>query len=108
MVTAAKAAIETYSFNGEAVGMAGASALRKVRSLAEKAPPGRLFAAISTLADASADAAHAFEAAARADLKGRTAEADYHQGRGLGFISRLKKAVSGENAAPLPDFMRKR
>jgi hypothetical protein len=108
MATAAKSAIETFSFDGEAVGAAGASALRKVRSLADAAPPGRLFAAISTLTDTSAEAARAFEAAGLAELRGATEAAEAHVARGQNFVRRLKQTMGAEAATPLPDFMRRR
>ena len=106
MATAAKPAIETFSFNGEAVGVAGAAALRKVRSLAESAPPGRLFAAIATLSDTSAEAARAFEAAGLAELNAQIADAKAQQG--MRQVKRLKQAAGVQGAAPLPSFMRRK
>lgn len=105
MATAANPAIEVYSFGGETAGIAGAAALRKVKSLAETAPQGRLFAAISTLADTSAAAAEAYEAAGLADLR---SVSDHHMARGNRIASRLKEALGAEVATPLPGFMRRR
>jgi hypothetical protein len=56
------ATVETFSFDGESFGASGAAALRKVRSLAESAPAGRLFASIATLTEMSAAATVAAEA----------------------------------------------
>jgi hypothetical protein len=55
------ASIETFSFDGESFGASGAAALRKVKSLAESAPTGRLFASIATLTEMSATATTALE-----------------------------------------------
>ena len=55
------AAIESFSFDGEEFSAAGAAALRKVRTLAESAPVGRLFASITTLSDMSASVADALD-----------------------------------------------
>ena len=55
------ASMESFSFNGEDFSLAGAAALRKVKTLAEVAPKGRLFAAISTLNELSAATAKALE-----------------------------------------------
>ncbi len=104
MATAAKPAIETFSFNGETVGEAGAAALRKVRSLADSAPPGGLFAAIATLSDTSAEAARAFEAAGLAELNSQTADSKAQQG--MRQVKRLQQAAGVEGATPLPAFIR--
>jgi hypothetical protein len=55
------ASVESFSFDGESFGATGANALRKVKSLAESAPTGRLFAAIATLTEISSAAAVAAE-----------------------------------------------
>ena len=55
------ASIESFSFDGEELGAAGAAALRKVKTLANSAPQGRLFAAIATLTDLSATTAKALD-----------------------------------------------
>jgi hypothetical protein len=56
------ASVESFSFDGENIGAAGAAALRRVKNLAEQAPNGRLFASITTLTDMSANATKALEA----------------------------------------------
>ena len=108
MATAANPAIESFSFSGEAVGIAGAAALRKVRPLAEAAPPGRLFSAIATLADTSANAAREFEAAGLATLRLETEEAEARLNRGTRLVHQLRTAFGAEVATPLPRFMRRR
>jgi hypothetical protein len=60
-MTAKMTTAETFSFDGESFGASGANALRKVKSLAESAPAGRLFASIATLSDMSSAAALAAE-----------------------------------------------
>ena len=54
-------AVESFSFDGESFGASGANALRKVKSLAESAPVGRLFSSIATLTEMSAAATLALE-----------------------------------------------
>ena len=108
MATAARPAIDEFSFSGEAVGVAGASALRKVRPLIEAAPPGRLFASIATLADTSAKAAQEFEAAGLATLHAETEEAERRLNRGTRLVQHLKSAFGAEVATPLPEFMRRK
>jgi hypothetical protein len=108
MATAAKSAMDEFSFNGEAVGVAGASALRKIRPLIESAPPGRLFASIATLADTSGKAAQEFEAAGLATLRQETAEAESRLNRGIRFVHQLKTVLGAEVATPLPEFMRRK
>ena len=108
MATAAKPAIESFSFSGEAVGVAGASALRKIRPLAEAAPPGRLFASIATLADISASAAREFVAAGLAALRLETQESESRLNRGTRFVHQLRNAFGAEVATPLPEFMRRK
>ena len=102
-----KPVVENFSFDGEAVGAAGAAALRKVKSLAESAPQGRLFAAIATLADNSGKAAAEYEAASLATLHLETEEAEARLARGTRMVHRLKEALGAELAIPLPDFMRR-
>ena len=117
MSAALKPVVEYFSFDGEAVGLsfdgaavgaAGAAALRRVKSLAEAAPQGRLFAAISTLSDNAGLAASEYEAASLAMLRGETAEASAHIARGSHVVHRLTEAASGSEAVQLPDFMRRR
>ncbi len=55
------ASVETFSFDGESFGTSGAAALRKVKTLADTAPTGRLFASIATLTEMSAATSAALE-----------------------------------------------
>ena len=55
------ASVETFSFDGESFGASGANALRKVKSLADSAPSGRLFASIATLTEMSSATSAALE-----------------------------------------------
>ncbi len=105
METAAKPAINSFYFNVDNVGIAGATALWKVRSLAERAPAGRLFSSISTLADQSAAAAQAYEAAGLAELETER-EASIMYGNRI--IHALTRAVGADAATPLPAFIRRR
>lgn len=61
MVSFKMATAETFSFDGESFGASGANALRKVKSLADSAPTGRLFSSIATLTEMSAAATVALE-----------------------------------------------
>lgn len=83
-------AVESFSFDGESFGASGANALRKVKSLAEAAPSGRLFASISTLTEMSSAATIALE-------NGQIEKA--------GMIAK-KMANAGE--AKLPSFFRRK
>jgi hypothetical protein len=108
MSAALKPVVEHFSFDGESVGAAGAAALRKVKSLAESAPQGRLFASIATLADNAGKAAAEYEAASLATLRNETEEAEARLARGTRMVQRLKDGLGAEVAVPLPDFMRRR
>jgi hypothetical protein len=108
MSAALKPVAETFSFDGESVGVAGAAALRKVKFLAESAPQGRLFSAISTLSDNAGLAAAEYEAASLALLRGEAATAEKHLTRGTRMTSRLKEKAAETEAVPLPAFMRYR
>jgi hypothetical protein len=55
------ASVETFSFDGESFGASSANALRKVKSLADSAPSGRLFASIATLTEMSSATSAALE-----------------------------------------------
>ncbi len=107
-MAAALSIIESFSFDGETVGVAGAAALRKVRPLAEAAPHGRLFASISTLADTSAMAAREFEAAGLAELRSETEQAEARLNRGMRLVNRLRETFGAEVATPLPAFIRRK
>jgi hypothetical protein len=108
MTAAAKPAIDSFTFGGEAVGIAAATALRKVRPLAEAAPPGRLFASISTLADTSAAAAREYERAGIAELNRQTEEANARLSRATQLLNKLKSDAGIEIPTPLPALVRRK
>lgn len=84
-------------------GTAGASALRKVRSLAEAAPSGRLFGAIATLSDLSRQSEHHL----------RAADAAMHSGDSHGAVRNFARALSAmddlaagdEGSVLVPDLL---
>jgi len=84
------APVELFSFEGESFGTAGANALRKVKSLADTAPTGRLFAAISTLTEMSNSATTALE-------KGQMEKA-----------TSIARRLADAGEAKLPSFFRKK
>jgi uncharacterized glyoxalase superfamily metalloenzyme YdcJ len=108
MTAAAKPAIESFTFGGESVGPVAATALRRIRTLAEAAPPGRLFASISTLADISATAAREYELAGIAELERETEQANSHLARATRLMRNLNGTVAAEMATPLPAFVRRK
>ena len=89
-MTAKLAPVETFSFEGESFGSAGAGALRKVKSLADTAPTGRLFAAIATLTEMSAATTIALE-------KGQMEKA-----------TTIARRLVDAGEAKLPSFFRKK
>ena len=84
------ASIETFSFDGESFGASGAAALRKVKSLADSAPTGRLFASIATLTEMSAATTIALE-------KGQMEKA-----------TSIARRLADAGEAKLPSFFRKK
>jgi hypothetical protein len=95
-MTAMNDHLNAMAFAAEGMaGTSGASALRKVRSLADQAPAGRLFSAISTLTDMSARATSQLEA-------GRLAAA-------IGTMDQLATtAASGAAMPDIPVYLQKR
>lgn len=89
-MTTKLASMETFSFDGENIGASGASALRKVKSLADNAPVGRLFASIATLTEMSATTAKLLE-----------------EGN-LDKASRQAKSLSDAGEPKLPAFIRRK
>jgi hypothetical protein len=84
------ASIETFSFDGESFGASGAAALRKVKSLADSAPTGRLFASIATLTEMSHGTTIALE-------KGQIEKA-----------TSIARRLADAGEAKLPSFFRKK
>ncbi|MCA3572482.1 MAG: hypothetical protein IOC86_01095 [Aestuariivirga sp.] len=79
-------------------GTAAAASLRKLGSIMERAPSGRLFGAIATLSDLSARAALALEDGSRAMDRAAAREATERLGQALGHMDGL--AVEGSSASP--------
>ncbi len=84
------AAMESFSFDGETIGAAGAAALRRVKTLADQAPQGRLFASIATLTDMSAATAGALE-------HGETQKATH-----------IARKLADHGEAKLPNFFKRK
>jgi len=82
-------------------GTAASSALRHVRSLADMAPSGRLFGAISTLSDLSRTAERTLTAGADAMRAGNEAQAANALTQALSAMDRLAVAA-GPASSPVP------
>ena len=76
-------------------GTAAATSLRKLGSIMERAPSGRLFGAIATLSDLSARAALALEDGSRAMDRSAAREAADRLGKALNHMDDL--AVEGSS-----------
>ncbi len=107
-MAAVKAAFKSFSFDNEQVGIAAATALRKIRSLSETAPQPRLFSAIATLTDIGGQAAVEFEAASLAALKLQQEASESHLHRGMRLAKRLKESLGAETPTELPAFIRRK
>lgn len=89
-------------------GSAAASSLRRLGSLMEAAPAGRLFGSISTLSDMSAKATRALEDGSRAMDAGDDHAAAVKLARALTHMDDLATAASGAPAAAeRPAFLKK-
>ncbi len=84
------AEMESFSFDGETIGAAGGVALRKVKSLADQAPQGRLFASIATLTEMSAATTVALE-------KGELEKATH-----------VARVLANKGESKLPSFFRRK
>jgi hypothetical protein len=89
------APIESFSFSGEEFGAAGAAGLRKVRTLAEAAPTGRLFASITTLTEMSFSTAKFLE---QNELRRASHVAQKLAASGEGSIPEIIKSKSRKRA----------
>ncbi len=107
-MTAVSPGIESFSFAGEKAGRAGASALRKIKPLAESTSPNRLFEAIASLSDVSASAAIEYERAAIAALKSEIAEAEIRVAHANELADRLHDHLAQAVPIPLPNFFRRK
>src|SRR5260221_8927793 len=84
-------------------GSAGASALRRVRSLADVAPSGRLFGAIATLSDLSRQSETHLRAADAAMVAGDKDRAVKSFARALTAMDDM--AAGAEGVLDIPDLM---
>ncbi len=107
-MAATKSAIESFDFDGEEVGASAATALRKLLSLSETAPKGRMFSSISTMADLSDQAALEFETAAAAELNNESEAAESSLHRGMRLARRLKDVFGAQTPIELPNFIRRK
>lgn len=109
-MAANKDMIEEFTFAAEGLaGTAASAALRRIRSLAETAPAGRLFASISTLTDMSREAGAQLESGGRALARGDSEAASVDCARALIGLDRLANtAAPGVRAGnAIPSYLRK-
>ena len=92
---------------GGLAGSAAAAALRRVRSLAEAAPPGRLFAAIATLSEMSRRAEASFANAGEALDRGENVAAGRALERGISQLEHLAETAGREEELS-PNYLRRR
>jgi hypothetical protein len=89
-------------------GTAAASSLRRLGSLMEAAPSGRLFGAIATLSDMSAKATRSLEDGAIAMQAGDDHKASLKLARAMLHLDDLASAAAGTAAVDEPPaFLRK-
>ena len=81
-------------------GSAAASSLRKLGSLMEQAPTGRLFDAISTLSDMSAKAAQALEDGSQALAGSAEADAAARMVEALGHMDAMTRLPEPARKTP--------
>ncbi|NJM31151.1 MAG: hypothetical protein HC855_14605 [Rhizobiales bacterium] len=102
--------IEEFSFAAEGLtGTAASAALRRVRSLADSAPPGRLFNSIATLTEMSRRIETSLEAGSAAMAAGDEDSASLELARAVVGMDRLAGAAMREDAvaAPLPNYLKR-
>jgi hypothetical protein len=88
-------------------GTAASTSLRKLGTLMDSAPSGRLFGAISTLSDMSAKASKALEEGALSMTAGDDHKAAAKLIRGLGHMDDLASFAAGPSRAEEPGYLRK-
>ena len=108
-MTARRPSVDGICFAAEGMaGTAGASSLRRLHSLAEAAPAGRLFAAITTLSDMSAKATRALEEGHAALAAGDDGRATLKLARALTHMDDLASVAAGHPAnQEQPAYLRK-
>jgi hypothetical protein len=103
--------MEEFSFAAEGMtGTAASGALRRVRSFAEQAPSGRMFAAIATLTEMSRRIENSLEAGHDALNADDQDTASLEFARSIVQMDRLAgtAAQGPEKAAKLPRYLKKR
>ncbi len=96
---------------GGMAGTAASAALRRVGSLADAAPSGRLFAAIATLTDMSRNIETELEAGSRALDRGEDNEATLYFARAIVRMDEMAATARPGNQSPAassPDYFKKR
>ena len=108
-MTARRGSVDGICFAAEGMAAtAGASALRRLQSLADAAPAGRLFAAITTLSEMSAKATQALEDGHDALASGDDGSATMKFARALTHMDDMASAATGQTAArEQPAYLRK-
>ena len=108
-MTVRRGSMDGICFAAEGMaGTAASSSLRRLQSLADAAPAGRLFAAITTLTDMSAKATRALEEGHDAMTSGNDHAAAMKLARALTHMDDLASAATGHHAAQdAPTFLRK-
>lgn len=109
-MTVGRGTVNELCFAAEGMsGTAAAVSLRKLGSLMDKAPAGRLFGAISTLSEMSAKAARALEDGAFAMDRGEDQKAAVKLARALTHMDDMTVLAAGSPAAAeeTPGFLRK-
>ena len=84
---------------GGLAGTAGASALRKVRSLAQSAPSGRAFAAIATLTEISQRIEDRLEASEEALARGDASSAELEWARAIVLMDKMANEARGHHTS---------
>jgi len=103
--------MDEFSFAAEGMtGTAASGALRRVRSFADQAPSGRMFAAIATLTEMSRHIENSLEAGHEALTAGDEDTAALEFARSIVQMDRLAATADQEPeaAANLPGYLRKR
>jgi hypothetical protein len=107
-MTVGRGTVNELCFAAEGLAATAAStSLRRLGSLVETAPAGRLFSAIATLSDLSAKAAETLEAGARAIDRGDDHAAAVRLARAISHMDDMATRSAGTAAQDTPGFLRK-
>lgn len=108
-MTVRRESVDGFCFAAEGMAAtAAAASLRRLGTLAEAAPAGRLFAAITTLSDMSATVTRALEEGHDALAAGDDHRASMKFARALTHMDDLAAAASGQPASGQePGYLRK-